>query len=364
MRIPHSFAWAALFAITACVGPLDNPSTVHDLRILGIAVDPPEITYPTVSLGDAGPNASYEQVELAHVLSSCTKDFSPIANTQNVTLTALVADPGGNGRSLHYVFTGCPQTYDEICPDGGGYWIGEGYTNTDAGSTVSVSWPLGAQWDAGLVIQQNCAPGEVCEATPLLDAFAQNTQNACRFAVWYQIGLEVDAPDGETIFGSTIMVFTPVPDDYPGPDAGICPQGPDGGPPPHVNPQLEAFDLDGQALPLYSTPQVSASLSHTLRPIEPSNGPQPYCLPNYTGGWSSLTETWLYSAMTTVGQFDNEQVGGRNSILSSQPGPSTALNFNWSFPDGGVGLTADLYEITRDGRGGTSWLIRHAAVTP
>jgi hypothetical protein len=40
------------------------------------------------------------------------------------------------------------------------------------------------------------------------------------------------------------------------------------------------------------------------------------------------------------------------------------LNVGWSFPDGGAGLTADLYEVTRDGRGGTSFIIRHAAVIP
>jgi hypothetical protein len=337
----------ALATLTlACVPPLDNPSVVHDLRILAITTDPPEIDYPAILDGGN--------------LLECFPDFSPILSTPSVTLSALVGDPGGQGRTLHYVFTGCPQTYDEICPDGGGYVLA---TGDFVAPTMTATWALGQQATTELT---SCPPGaSICPPTPLVDAFADNPLGLCRYGVWFQIGLEIDASDGETIFGSKLMVFTPVPSDYPT-DAGVCPQGPDGGPPPHHNPQLEAFDLDGEALPLDYTPSVSASYSHTLRPIEPSNGPQQYCLPllELDGGWTELTETWLFSAMTDVGAFDREQVGGAAAITSADNGPSTDLNFTWTFPDGGVGDTADLYEITRDGRGGTSFIIRHVAVTP
>lgn len=340
-------ALLALVTLAGCLGPLDNPTTVRDLRILGIALDPPEITFPVHGGGGAGG-------------LSCQPDFSPIAAVPTVHLQALVGDPAGQGRSLHFTFTGCPQTGTEICPDGGGYVLAEG----DAPAPLlSAQWALGAMVVAEVSPPQACAAPQNCPATPLVAAFASNPLGLCRFGVWFQVGLQVDAPDGQTIYGSKLMVFTPVPDDYPS-DPAICPQGPAGGPPPHTNPRIEALELDGQALPLDSAPVVSASVSHTLTPLEPSSGPQPYCLPTYDGNWVNLTETWVFSAVTDVGQFDRLEVGGAAAPGSDQLGKSTDLNFTWTFPDGGPGRTADLYAVTRDGRGGTSWIIRHAAVTP
>jgi len=340
-RVP---LWLGCLLGVGCLPPLDNDTVVHDLRILGMSMDPSEIQYRTH--GDAG------------LFGQCTFDLAgDIGSVSNVRLKALVGDPQGNGRTLHYVFNGCPPTGTGLCPDGGGFFLASG----DAPAPeLDATWPL-----AQMAIDeftQICAPGGPCPAVPLIEAFGTNPLGLCRFGIEFQVELEVDAPDGQVVFGSKLMVFTPVPDDYPT-DPSLCPQAAGGGPPLMVNPQLQAFDLDGAAMPLDSAPLVSASFSHTLRPVAPSNGPQPYCVPNFSGGWTELPETWLFSAMTDVGQFDREFVGGAGSLLSDQQGPSTDLNFTWTFPDGGPGQTADLYEITRNGRGGTSWIIRHAQVT-
>jgi len=347
IRLPGWWMWLAACGLgLGCIGPLDNDTVVHDLRILGISMNPPEVQYRTH--GDVQDS----------LFGVCSVDLTgDIASASNVTLSALVGDPAGLGRSLHYVFYGCPQTFSGICPDGGGYFLAEG---DGPAPELTASWPLSQM--AEMEFEQNCPADQDCPATPLITALGTDPPGLCRFGIDFQVELEVDAPDGETIIGSKLMVFTPVPDDYPT-DAGVCPQGPNGGPPPMLNPALEAFTLDGTALPLDSAPEVSASFSHILRPIEPSNGPQPYCVPAFDGTWASLTETWLFSAVTDVGQFDREMVGGAGSVVSDQTGPSTDLNFTWTFPDGGPGLTADLYEITRNGRGGTSWIIRHADVT-
>jgi hypothetical protein len=332
----------AMAATAACLPPLDNDTVVHDLRVLGMAMDPPEVQYPT-----HGPNSA---------IGVCSVDLAgDISAAQAITLEALVGDPAGNGRSLHYAFYGCPQTFTGICPDGGGYFLGGG---DGPAPELKATWPLAQM--AINEFTQKCPPGSDCPATPLITTFATNPLGLCRYGIEFQVELEVDAPDGTTVFGNKLMVFTPVPDDYP--VDGGCPVGPNGGPPAMVNPQLAAFTLDSTALPLDSAPEVSASFSHTLRPVAPSNGPQPYCVPTFGGGWAPLTETWLFSAMTDVGQFDREQVGGAGSVVSDQPGPSTDLNFTWTFPDGGAGHQADLYEITRNGRGGVSWIVRHADV--
>ena len=189
----------------------------------------------------------------------------------------------------------------------------------------------------------------------MLTAFADNPLGFCRYGVWLQIGLEVEAPGdgGGPIYGSKLMVFTPVPSDYPA-DPGVCPQGPDGGMPPHGNPVLASLQVDGQAVPVDSVVAVLAGQAYSVTPVIPSNGEQPYCLPDFQGGWTLLQETWLISLMTTLGNFSQEQVGAGG--FSNLSGGQINYTVTWTTPpDAGM---ATIYNVIRDGRGGTSWLSR------
>jgi hypothetical protein len=340
-----SFVTSLVFAAmgTGCVPPLDNQSTVHDVRILAITADPPEITY---AVQGAIPTNS---------TPTCQPDVAQLAGPGVVAVRALVTDPNGAGRPLHYLFTVCPQTSTERCPDAGAYVIAEG----DAPAPeITVSWDLGGMLTQEVVAQEACqiSPAS-CVNTPLLTAFAQNPLGLCRYGVWLQVALSVTAPDGEFDDGATLAVFTPVPSDYPS-DPSVCPQGPDGGPPPHHNPQLEALWLDGQALPQDSMVTVSGYGTHDVIPVPPSNGMVDYCVPTFSGGWERITESWLYEMMTTAGSFDRQQAGELAPLIgTSTDGGPILYTFIWTpLMDGGFPPVATLYEVTRDGRGGTSWI--------
>ncbi len=327
-----------LGTLAACSGSLDDPSTVHDLRILAISTTPPEIQYPV--------QGNFQDLEQGQ----CLPDLTPIYSAAPIQLAALVADPHGGGRNLSWTWTECPQTSDERCPDDAGYIIAQGNGQP---SEIATTFDVAAEGLKEEQIQATCDGG--CPATPLLSTFADNPLGLCRFGVWLQIGLEVEGPGdgGGPIWGSKLMVFTPVPSDYPT-DAGECPQGPDGGMPPHNNPVLTSLELDQETLPVSGSVDVLAGQSYSITPVIPSNAELPYCLPNFQGGWTPLTETWLISMMTTMGNFSEEQVGAGG--FGNLAGGAINLTVAWTTPpDAGV---ATIYSIVRDGRGGTSWFTR------
>jgi hypothetical protein len=333
-------AMFAIFTMTACSLTLDDPSTVHDLRILAISTTPPELQYPV-------------QGDFQDLLDGggCVPDLAPLFTSGPIQLAALVADPQGGGRDLSWTWTECPQTSDERCPTDPGYIIAQG---NGPPSQISTSWDIVAEALKEEQIQEGGCDGG-CRPTPLLTTFADNPLGLCRFGVWLQIGLEVEGPGdgGGPIYGSKLMVFTPVPGDYPT-DAGECPQGPDGGMPPHENPVLTSLQLDQQTLPVTGSVDVLAGQDYSITPVVPSNAELPYCLPNFQGGWTPLTETWLISLMTTMGNFSEEQVGAGG--FGNLAGGEINYTVTWTTPeDAGV---ATIYSIVRDGRGGTSWFTR------
>ncbi len=333
---------AAVLGAAGCALPNDDPTSVHDLRILAIGTTPPELRYPV--------HGNFAQ-------SQCAPDLSPIYAAAPIRIGTLVADPDGGGRDLPWTFTECPQTGTEQCPPDPAYVIAQG---DSPASAIGTTWDIAAEAAAETRAQQSCAGSDGgCPPTPLLTAFAANTAGLCRFGVWLQIGLMIAAPE-RTIYGSKILVFTPMPDDYPT-DAGVCPQAPDGGMPDHENPEYSVLQLDGQTLPASSVETASAGAPHQLQPVIPTlNGPSDYCVPNFEGGWTRLHETWLFSFMTTIGTFSQEQVG-YGGWGNPSGGPIT-YSIDWNNPaDGGV---ATIYSVLRDGRGGTSWITRQVDLVP
>jgi len=336
----------AVSALAACNLNRDDPAMIKDLRILAIRATPPEFFYPV-----HGDPRAYQ----------CQPDLTGVQTSGAVALEALVVDPVGGGRNLSWTWTFCPSDSNSTeptdrCPSDPAYVIARG-AGPPSQLGVDQQWSLAQTALQELATQQSCQPPQVCPPTPLLTALGQNALDLCRYGIWLQIGLEVDAPDGEKIFGSKLLVFTPVPDDYPK-DPAVCPQGPDGGPPAHDNPAPVALSLGG--LPLVQdggTNRVFNFGEYDVRPLAPDGGAQDYCVPNFSGGWRRLTETWLFSLMTTGGTFSREQVGGAGGPVGSgfgaPPGPTKDLTVQWTTPS--EEGTSTFYEVTRDGRGGTSW---------
>jgi hypothetical protein len=410
-------AACAVLVLAACSLNRDDPSKIEDLRILAIQATPPEFFYPV-----HGNPLAYQ----------CQPDLSGVQTSGQVDLEALVVDPTGNGRDLTWTWTFCPSDANsseptDRCPTDPAYFIAKGTTQGPAG--IAATWSLAQTALQELATQQNCHPPQVCPPTPLLTALGQNALDLCRFGIWLQIGLEVDAQDGEQIFGSKLLVFTPVPDDYPK-DPAICPQGPDGGPPPHDNPPPVGLSLGGLPLIPFEGSTADGGTSdggtsdggmsdggtsdggmsdggtidggvgdagtndggtsdggssdggagdggmndggmnggvnevfsfgqYDVRPLPPDGGAQDYCVATYGGGWTRLTESWLFSLMTTGGSFSSQQVGGKGGAggtgFGAPPGPTKDLTVQWTTPNE-AGIST-FYEVTRDGRGGTSWTI-------
>jgi hypothetical protein len=113
---------------------------------------------------------------------------------------------------------------------------------------------------------------------------------------------------------------------------------------------------------------VPGGVTHDLVPVPPTNalGMQDYCVPNFSGGWERITESWLYEMMTTAGTFDRQQAGELAPLIgASTDGGPVLYTFVWTpEADGGFPPVAQLYEITRDGRGGTSWIIKDVGLSP
>ncbi len=144
--------FALLGAVGAACGTLDTQDKVHDLRILGMRADPPEELYGVPvshlrdagpALGDAGPSPSdggsgpgpsdggrpglpfdgglaglfdggldlclliAEYDAGALLPPGFDAGCSSLIPLQPFTVTALVADPNGNGRALHYRWDTC-----------------------------------------------------------------------------------------------------------------------------------------------------------------------------------------------------------------------------------------------------------------
>src|SRR5688500_1753663 len=92
-----SLVWLAL---VACVGPEDNPTSVKDLRVLGITLDPPELMAPSCPNPETGLTPEL---------------VAPLVRP--VAFTALVQDPNGLGRKLQYEIWACAFVGDRDCSE-------------------------------------------------------------------------------------------------------------------------------------------------------------------------------------------------------------------------------------------------------
>jgi hypothetical protein len=86
--LPRLFILIVVFTLLACGEPEDLPTEVHDLRILAVAADPPELLYDRAS-------GSFD--------------------SEAVTFTALVADPRGGAMNVRWSF--CPVESNSACAD-------------------------------------------------------------------------------------------------------------------------------------------------------------------------------------------------------------------------------------------------------
>ncbi len=320
-------------AATACITPQDQPTNVHDLRVLGMQFEPPEVLMTgcnaqlllgaAAGASDGGTISLPPQFQLLLGLYAGTK----------LQFKALIADPAGNGRSLDYRLLGCANRGDRDCNNEGDF------VELAKGTTVGGELELpdvqpGIQFlDDGL-------------ATPLLlEVINQDTFKGLG-GIRVPVVLELSAADtSEKIFAQKLMVYS-------------CHFFPSMKP--NVTPVLPGILFDGDPWPEGEVKKVRGKQDFPLRPEDFSALEEPYVVPSLQLQPIDLVESWKITWMTTSGTMSPYNSGGTD--LRGQTGRHNA---RWR-PDQSAneGKDVDFYFVVRDGRGGNSWLKRSVRWEP
>ena len=314
-------------AAGACLSPQDQPTNVHDLRVLGMKFEPPEVLM-------AGCNAQLLLASAAGAADGGTIMLPPqfqlllgLYASTKLEFTALIADPAGNGRALDYRLMGCANRGDRECDNEGDF------VELAKGTTVGGELKLkdvqpGIQFlDDGL-------------ATPLLlEVINQDTFKGLG-GIRVPVSLELSASDtGEKIYAQKLMVYT----------CQFFPSMKQ-----NVTPVLQGVLFDGDPWPEGEVKKVRGMQEFPLRPVDFTELEERYVVPSLQLKPVNLVESWKVTWLTTSGTMSPYNTGGTD--LQGQTGRHNA---KWR-PDQSAteGKDVDFFFVVRDGRGGSSWLKR------
>lgn len=307
-------SFVLVVATIACVPAQDDPSHVHDLRVLAIQLDPPELMAPECPTPDGGVSLQ-----------------SLIAYAQPVRATALIVDPKGGGRSVHYELFGCASTGDKTCANlDTQYLFASGDTAPDGGEF----------W---MTPEVDIAPGFATDSSGnplLLDVLQQDPYQGLG-GIRMPLVLHI-AAGSEEIYAQKLMVFS-------------CRFFPDMQP--NQNPGLPGMQVNGLEWNDGGITLQGAG-PFTVQPDDYSALVEHYVVPALDLSRVELTESWKVAWYTDVGTFGPSETGGVD--LGGQEGQNISY---WS-PDSGVAQDAHFWFTVRDGRGGMSWLMRTAQYLP
>ncbi len=299
---------AILFLVCfgACSDTLDGVGNVHDLRMLAMRADPPDV----LIVPNAGP----------------------------VTVTALIANPPG-ALPVTCTWTTCaaPEGETSRCePSSPGFAV--------LGSSTEMTGPLGAE------------PKVTFRPDPaLLQTLRELDQFKGLLGLRQQVQLEIRAGN-ESVVGFKRVVYTvftgapvmlnrnPVVGPIEFNDAG-WPE--------------DAGVVFAIAAPRPPGPPVPTGDARNLMAvIEDRSLREDYVVRTFEGDTRTLTETWRYNFFASNGAFSPTQAGGAN-LLAADGG---VIETRWARvdgEDGGSGPTT-VWIVVRDGRGGESWAVRTA----
>jgi len=313
---------AAAAALLACTGSVDTADRVHDLRMLGMRAEPPEVVLPVAFRPDGS------------VVS-----VGPRPPLPPITLTGLIADPGGGGRAVDYEISICSERDSETARclgDSPGYRVlGEGQvTPTALGAEPSVTFTPTWEDLSGAVVED---PYHGFGGLPVA------------------LQLEVRAGD-EAVVGIKRVVFT----------ASLgAPL-----PPPNRNPALDGVTYAGAAWAEGASVDFNGTVHPGFRgstvtsdnPIEVTPTAslfEDYDRTAFDGSTVHFSEAWRYSFFATAGSFSPASAGG-NGPPGTQPGQGDPVDTKWMPDLGEAGGPVTVWIVVRDGRGGETWVVRQA----
>jgi len=324
-RTTATLAIAALggLALAAC-GTLDSAGLVHDLRLLAIRADPADQVFQIpldpqsggLFLDDGG-------ISPAAAAALATIQVKPI------TVTALVADPHGAGRAIHYQYSVCAVLDDDGRCDPSApqsQVLDEGLFTPDGGwgelrTTFTPSLAL-----LGTAVQRDAYHGFDFLPVP--------------------VQLALTTPDDEVV-GIKRLVFTVV---FQGQAV----------PTPNQNPFLPAVDLDGQVWSASAAPTLPGRRGYEVAPVIPTAAEETYTREKFDGSALTFQESWRDDFFATAGGWSSLSGGGQSNLT----GNAAPTDSTWTpkADDGPQPVT--FFVVVRDGRGGTGWAVRSALFAP
>jgi hypothetical protein len=334
-------AAVAAFLAAACNQNRDDPTTVHDLRVLAMSAQPPEILIspcdPALLLAVAGAGdgglPSLDPKTLATLLA---------VGSRPVELTTLIADPDGGGRPLDYRLLGCASTSLSAC------------VGADGGPSVELARGRTTAGELSLSVVPALAILPGTAGTPLLLDVVQADPYKGLGGIRVPLVLDLTAPgSADHIYAQKLMLYT-------------CQLFPTQVA--NVNPVLPAPGLSWQGgadaglepWPAGEVRTWSGTDPVTLEPADFSALEETYVVPSLTLTPVTLQESWLLNWMTTSGTLGSYQTGGTNLA------GATGKQRNTWHPDphATAGERVTIWVVSRDGRGGESWISRQVDWTP
>ncbi|GMU06447.1 hypothetical protein [Corallococcus caeni] len=289
----------------ACVEPEDKPSNVHDLRVLGVSTEKPEL--------------------IASTCEQTPEAFDELA--AEVTYRALLVDPAGEGRPIQYTLWACADPADRTCAkEADRALLAEG-TTTAGELTLSIR------------------PGaaRVAEDKLLLERVLAEDAYQGLGGIRMPLVLRVVAGD-EEVYAQKLMVFW-------------CPVVE--GMTANVQPVLPGLRVDDVPWPESEPLELSGPGPFVVTADDVSGLEESYVVPGLRLQAVNLKEAWEIAWYSTLGEFSLSETGGAD--FGGQEGRHRV---EWEPADGAGAQEVTFWAVVRDGRGGSSWLVRRARWSP
>jgi hypothetical protein len=298
--------------------------------VLAVELEPPEVLIPgcnaSLIAGAAAGALDGGDIQVPPELQQLLIQYAATP----ISYSALIYDTDGGTRPLRYKLFACSSRTDRTCADGGSrIELAEGNTH-------------------GGVYNRTIVPGAQVfdDGTPLLFEVILNDTYKGLGGVRVPLNLELVSDDtGEHLFVQKLMVYT----------CQFFPQMKQ-----NVTPVMPGMTWKGDAWGENEVKQVSGRDEVNLLPEDFTSLQEAYTVPSLFLQPTNLVETWKVTWMATAGTMSSYETGG-----TGFDGQDARHANKWKPPQNdNTERDVDFYFVVRDGRGGQSWLIRHAHWKP